>query len=750
MSNFDDFFNDGGVEVGDYLSSERTNQLIPANGQNIFGFGYDKLQSIMELTESVELLRTFDNNALTRSLCINSRGSQGYYGDFATDITKLDFNDQTSNVVFTTSTAVNGFFDSCCNDVGNRIFFLALLLATDDLYCVFSLDAGANWSEVAIDTTTFSTTAIPASNNGIQRGLIQCNPEGDEIRVILTMDNAVDFTVIYESTDSGSTWNEILTPRLALNNPNSNAQSEISRDLSTTVIFDDDIHLYISVGGTGTLTDVIANFTRVLAPPTDRVAVSDDGSAVCIFSIIPQQNRLIFDTTTDDGVNWFTQRLDLDLSGSDDKTTTLISMFFDPNDANIMYALLAQGIIYKINISSFSVARVGLLGTNNEDFNTSVTHIQSDFKANNAGFTYGIGDSQTEDKLIAVNIPTGMLLLDRISENKAAKIFAGPQTNGSNTFGFDWLRLTSPTVLDILCGYVSADKEDILGGLASGGLVLSVNSGVTFTLPTHGFTTDVQACDGADVAGTLLIASATGTVRRSTNGGTSWAAATGLSNTGASNDDIYHVCSCIADGSTVIAAARAGDIDISTNSGASFIPIGDPTPFSGESNTKLRSGVIAKGDVLIIFVGNEGGLIKVSTDGGANFVDPTTPPVASVGDDNVFEIACSSDGSAAIALVGDKLFLSTDTGDNWAEVAAGYSESNYRGVSMSDDGTKIFITDGDGVLIRSLDSGVSFQKTLVDWATGRRAAKGIEMSPDGTVAYSLANEGLIYRAVPPV
>lgn len=743
--NFDDFFV-GGLQIGGYIATERTKQLIPANGQNIFGFGYDKLEEQMSLTEAIDIIRTFGNVGITRSFCVNSRGSFGYHGNFATTITKVDFNDQSSSTSFTTSVATNGFWDSCCNDVGNRVFFLGFATASDDIYCVFTLDAGASWSEVAIDTTTFSTASSPNGADTIQEGLIQCNPEGDKIRVILTMDDAVDLTVVYESTNSATSWTEILLARKALTDPASNAQSEISRDLSTTVIFDDDDHLYISSGGTGALTDVIANFPRVIVAATDRVAISDDGSVVSIFSVTPQQNRIIFDTTNDDGVNWFTQRLDLDLSGEDDQTATVISMFFDPNNAAILYVLLAEGIIYKANINDFSIDRVGLLGANNEAFNTTVTHIQSDFKANNAGFTYGIADAINETKLMAVNIPTGMLILNKISENKAAKIFVGRQTNGEGTFGFDWDRLDSPTVEDILCGYVSADKEDILGGLAgSGGLVLSVNSGVLFTIPTHGFTSGVSSCDGADVAGTLLIAASLGTVRRSTNGGTIWSASLGLTNTGSSLDDIYHVCSCTADGVTVIAAARAGNIDKSTDSGANFSPVGDPTPFSAESNTKLRAGVIAKGNANIIIVGNEGGLIKVSTNGGGSFVNPTTPPVPSLGDDNVFEIDCSSDGSRAVALVGDKIFLSTDTADNWTEIAAGFSESNYRGVSMSDDGNEIFITDGDGVLLRSLEGSSILQKTLVDWSAGRRACKGMAMSPDGTVAYAMTDEGLIYR-----
>lgn len=760
MSNISDFFGAGGVQIGDYVQTERTTGLLAADGQDIFGLGYTDLEALMTLSNKVNDVAYIQKTGLYRTTCIQAHGLLGYRGkDTTGTIEQLDYLSNTVTEVDTSSSASTGYYHSCCSDIGNRIFFLGANTGNNDLFVVVSEDNGTTWTDYAIFTSGFSGLSGTTDGSLFQGGLIQCDVTGDNLRVVF-FDFTTTTTLVYESTDVGQTWSEILTSRKTLTNGQTTGNGAVSRDLSTTIQADDTF-LYISTGGTGTLTDRASAFPGTLDIYI-RYAISDDGEDIAAWNargitLTKLIGAINFFTTPDGGVTWSEYILPVSLPADSPNFLAIATMYFDPDDNNILIAVVQAtttgssdenvpgAIFVEINISNFTTDVIGELPFLNIPITPNIIHFQSDFKSNGTGFTYGVGDSSGIDSDYSVEIVKGILLKDSRSAAIPSKILTGTQANGAGTLGYSWERLTSPLPVDYDEVYVSTDKAIICMGGAFGTIITSVNSGTTFVDKTsaagYGGSHSIYAMDGSD-SSSLIIASSRGEVRFSTNDGVSWTGSTGLSDTGSASIDEYQCLSCIADGTTVIAGSKNGNLDISTNSGTSFSLLA--TPFSSDPTDEMLSGCIARDDDQIIIVGNTDGLIRRSTNGGSSFSLPSTPPVGSIDESKVFDMKCSADGSIVIAAISDKLFLSTDTGDTWAEVAVGFSKVSYRNTSITDDGTKIFATNGDGVLMRSLDSGVTFNKTLVPWEATRRKACPT-LSTDGTLAYVGTDDGLIYR-----
>lgn len=761
MSNIEDFFG-AGIQEGDYLPTERTKEMVPADGRNIFGFGFSKLESIMSLKEKIVNIDSINNSGLSRALCITALGDVGYRGlDNTGTIERINFNTGEIIAVDTGSTATSGYYDGCCSDSGDKIFFVGSNVSADDLFVVTSIDGGNTWIDHTVFTSGFTAIGSPNSDLIPQLVQIQCDKDGNKLRISVTAFDSHDFTLFFESVDSAIIWSEILTPRQILTNPNTNiGRGSLSRDLSTSIVFTNvSNQFYISVNGTGALVEKSAKLPELIND--SNVALSDDGNKIVLFkSEKGLSDRIIFFSSDDDAETWLTHNVRLDVSNSlTNSLTTVKTIFFDPNDNNIIYLYVVveltptsintlENTIFKYNINTFVFEKMGvfrkgdLIGDNNPSNFPFSSHNRSDFKSNNTGFILAIDDSQGLDKTFKLNLVEGKYLLDSSADTQPLKIFAGKQTQG---LGFAWNKLTSVSVNDLEDTNISFDKTIILMSGFAGSIIRSSDSGATFATVTSGFNSGftVFRVNGNDAA-TLSFASSVGQIRRSIDGGINWIASAGFSRTTISSDtdNNYFSLSCIADGTTIIAGALGGELDRSTDSGANFTLLS--TPFSASTNTKLRSSVIARGDNQIIFVGNEGGKIKRSINGGTSFVDPTTPPVVTT-NTKVLDIDCSSNGAIVIAAINDKLFLSTDTGDTWVKVAVGFSSKFYRAVTTDNAGLNIMITNGDGLLVRSIDSGVNFFKTDIPWFEESRTAKGIKLSTDGLLAYCATDNGLIYR-----
>lgn len=744
--------NAGGIKIGDYVQTERTEQLIVADGRDIFGFGYTNLENVVPISTALANADYLTNGGTYNALYVTNNGVVGYRGiDGATIIERIDFTTGETVVQSGTFLSTLGYYHACGTNDGSIVYFVGVSGA-GDTYCTRTLNNGASWDSILVTNQAATQPPVPTTDD--QRCLIECDDSGETVRIIFTASTSVDETVVFESTDSGGTWNEILTPRQTLTDPGQNSQSAISKNL-TTLAVTDLTRLYTSVGGS-TFSDKASNYTGTLGTNT-RLAISDDGTVIVGFESDEElENVVNINVTRDGGDNWEKIPFNLRLTQFDPVNVKLATLRFEPDNPNIVYAIISPAFaagnfqtpmayVYKLNIFEFTVERMGQLQpTDANVIQSTLAHKGSYVTKNNTGFTFSFFEAATTARDFSLSFTEGKLILNTTTLPDPLKLFAGPQVEG---FAFNWERLNSPTTTDLLCTYVSSDKSIIVGG-GFQTIARSIDSGTTFTLPVNGFTNNCNSIDGADDA-SVIIGSGVGEARYSTDNGATWNASTGLSRSGTSADDVSQVCSCIADGSTVIVGFIGGELDVSTNGGVIFNLLA--TPFSGDSDTSVRSGCIAKGNDQIIYVGNSDATIRRSTNGGTSFTLPTTPPVINYtggGDNIVFEIACSSDGSKVIATIGDQAFISNDSGDTWSEIAVKYSKSFFRGLTISDDGNVILMTNGDGLLVRSTDGGINFYKTDVQWQQRRRNARGIELSPDGTIAYALIDDGLIYRTAP--
>ncbi len=749
MSDFEDHFSGGAVQAGDYVSTDRTNQLVPADGRDVYNYGYAALEKAVPVQDRVEKFDFIDEDN-SRAMAVQARGQKGWSMDVDNPIINT-YNFLTGvKTTFNFGGVANGGYDVCCSDSGDKVFILAPDISAGDLFCIASVDNGVSWTQYTVFNSGFGVLTDPEANQVFQLGQIQCDITGDNLRVTVLCSNSIAQTAVYESTDSGQTWAEVLTPRQTLTNPDSTGNSAISRDL-TTVAISSDTELYIADQGAA-LVDVATNYPGDLSADT-KLSVSDDGDKVIGFEAISgsYSDRVIFHLTEDGGTSWRTYNLPLGLT--DTIRVGLSSVYFDPNDPSIIFFLVSVnvgannpgelGSIYRLDTASGDLVNIGSLDRAATTIAAEYAHIGSDFKANGAGLVFSTVEGTAIDRAYLVDITTG-IVTRHADPDERIKMFVGRQLVADGTLGFLWTQALSPSAKDNICAYISSAKDVIVIGGGDGNVINSVDSGATFNLQTSGFSANfVKEIDGSDDS-SIIVAAAVGEVRRSTNDGVTWNTATGLTNTGSSTDDEYYLCSCTADGVTFVVGAREGTIDISTDSGATFTALN--APFSGETNTKLRSGCIARDNDQIIFVGSEGGLIKRTINQGTAWLDPTTPPIPSPDETRTFAIACSDDGSVVAAAISDKLFLSTDTGDTWAEVAVGFTKVSFRRISMSEDGQIIFVGDNNSVVIRSLDGGQTWYKTRTPWEqTGRKCDP--QLARDGTLAYAVSDDGFIYKAI---
>ena len=730
MSDASEFFaGTGGMAIGDYQVTERVDLMLPAYGQDINNYGYNELEPVIPLSNKVGDVKSIANSSLSRAFCVVSSGELGYRGeDGQGTIHRVDFVTGLATTVETSAGASSGFFDACCSDIGDKIFVVGASGATT-LSMSVSVDGGVTWADVTIFNSGFANLGSPSAANKVPLVSIECNPRGDTIRVTMHGTDT-NSTVVYESTDSGATMGEVLTPRQTLTAAKTTGASAVSKNMETTVILSA-TQLYISENGTGVLTNTATNFPTTMSSNL-RVAISDDGVTICVYDITsPTPGRVTLYVTKDGGTLWREVNLSIAKIGVG---TVPIAASFDANNNDIVFVIVGTtGEIYEVDLDLLSIKIIGSAEVN---LNPAIS-IQSDFKTNGAGHVFGISDPITQEVNMNIGITNGKILLNTIGDTKPLKVYAGGQSKG---LGFSWKQVTSPINTDIRNTYVSDDKTVIVMCGFGGVGVYSTDSGVTFNKSAD--TAGSFSADGASDS-SVILTSSQGKVYRSVNDGVNWAAVAGLSDTGVTTADNYHACSCILSGGTFIVGSRNGNLDISTDSGANFTLL--TTPFSLSTDTQIRSAIIAKGDDQIMFVGNMGGKIKRTINGGTTFVDPTTPPVVSVSNDIVYDLACSSNGATVLAIIDSQVFRSSDTGDTWIEVAVGFSKSPYREITISTDGLTVFVTNNDGLLLRSFDGGVTFQKTDVQWENTRRKARGIRLAPDGSIAFNATDDGLIYK-----
>jgi hypothetical protein len=352
------------LEIGDYKATANSvlpdgRIYLPAVGQLISGGTYPLLEAAMDTKDKVTAVTSMTALITQRSFCIQADGLKGWYGTIGAspEVHEVDFVAGTDTIVYTGGNA-SGIYSMACGDDGQNIYALVGDSTTDDIVVYRSANGGAAWLVTTVDNTTYGTVIAVAITETNPLGVVECNAAGTSIRVALAPDTVYDFTAVYESTDSGATWPEILTPRVALTNGASTCYNIfISRDLATVGLIGSTAgQAWLSVGGTGTLTD-ISGALPIAGSSNDRFSCSADGNSLFAFTRSITASLPDVYHSNNNGVSWSTVRLDL-IPPSGTKNTYLDAVHFHPTDVDIVYLLCATAIdvlmqyTYKLTLST--------------------------------------------------------------------------------------------------------------------------------------------------------------------------------------------------------------------------------------------------------------------------------------------------------------------------------------------------------------------------------------------------------------
>jgi photosystem II stability/assembly factor-like uncharacterized protein len=192
-------------------------------------------------------------------------------------------------------------------------------------------------------------------------------------------------------------------------------------------------------------------------------------------------------------------------------------------------------------------------------------------------------------------------------------LFAGT-TSGvfrSTDNGSSWAAVdTGLTNTDVACLVVSG--ADLFAGIYNGGAFHSTNNGQSWTPVNNGLTNSKVV--SLAVSDTNIFAGTYGGVFLSTDNGENWVAV----NSGLKDTVVF---SLTVSGTHLFAGTRDGDIFVSTNNGASWIPSYTNT----QNGSSVRSFAVSGTN---IFAGIYGGGVFLSTNDGVSWSPVTTDPMS--------------------------------------------------------------------------------------------------------------------------
>lgn len=314
-----------------------------------------------------------------------------------------------------------------------------------------------------------------------------------------------------------------------------------------------------------------------------------------------------------------------------------------------------------------------------------------------------------------------------IAQNAGQSI---PSGNLSGSVGLVW-RTNGPTGnwTGIAC---SGDGAKLAATIATGNIFVSTNFGATWApqASSQPWSSVAMSADGvkmiASVGFTANSTGGKGAIWRSTDSGATWTTLLATSTN-------WSAVSSSADGARLLAVARTGAINFSTNSGASWLVV------SGSGTTFLWRGCASSADGSDLVAVGENGSIVGSSNGGANWVQRTNfSPV------QLTSVTISSDGVRQVVTGNNgQVYLSTDAGTNWALVTT--LASQLIAVASSADGFRVAAAGGNagvsGNLYGSMDSGVIWSflpaAPVLSWSS-------IAASDDGSFLAATVFGGNIY------
>jgi hypothetical protein len=299
----------------------------------------------------------------------------------------------------------------------------------------------------------------------------------------------------------------------------------------------------------------------------------------------------------------------------------------------------------------------------------------------------------------------------------------------NTTFAQNWIKLTNgPAYLQ--SGAISADGTKII--VSGNDLVCtSTNSGATwFTNNIANLTSPSWIAVASSADGTKLVAAngqpISGFIYTSTNSGTSW-----LTNNSPKMN--WQTLASSADGTKLIAGSADGSVYTSSNSGMIWVSNNLPSVYY-ESVASSSDGshlvAVGGGDIHeYVFISTNSGTTwktsslpalvwnsaAISADGKKlvavciRYGGPETPPIYTSTNSGTgwksnylyssegFEYVASSADGTRLAITGEYVFFSTNSGNSWFD--SGAPESGWSSISSSTYGNDYLATAYDGVYI---------------------------------------------------
>ncbi len=243
----------------------------------------------------------------------------------------------------------------------------------------------------------------------------------------------------------------------------------------------------------------------------------------------------------------------------------------------------------------------------------------------------------------------------------------------------------------------------------------STDSGVTWIAqPSTGLSSVKSIASSSD--GTRLVIAASyygGYILTSTDSGATWSTTLSIPSGSVS-------VTSSSDGTKLAALEYNGYIHTSTNSGATWM-----TQYAAGARYWRSISSSADGTALVAVAISNNNAIYTSSDSGATWTERTV-----AGSDSWLQVASSNDGTK-LAAVGysDTIYTSSDSGATW-------TERNFLGTrewvasAASQDGSHIVAADYEGSIWVSADFGVSWAEHELNG--GPQNWRGVTISHDGT------------------
>jgi len=260
--------------------------------------------------------------------------------------------------------------------------------------------------------------------------------------------------------------------------------------------------------------------------------------------------------------------------------------------------------------------------------------------------------------------------------------------------------------------------------------------------PSNYWVSIASSADGSK----LVAAAHAGPIYISTNSGAAWTL------TSAPNEEWNSVASS-ADGTKLVAVSD-GPIYVSTNSGTSWTLTSAPNEYWG-SVASSADGNKLVAVAPIGFNGNGPAAIYTSTDSGITWIQQTNTDIAFP---SWFSVASSADGTKLVVVGGFRIYYSTNSGTTWTQTGTPLGPSSLvspsQVIASSADGNKWVVGftgtfDGPSSIYTSTNSGDSWTLTSApsnSWLSVAMSAEGSKIVAVAVGSPSFSDPGPIYTS----